>query len=69
MSQLQHKNQNQNFISSFLFQLIKKPRWHFRFSNYVNIVNVLVSNKSFSSYLYDDYRIKPSQVILPKTSK
>ena len=31
MSQLQYRNENQNFISNFVFQFIKKTKWHFRY--------------------------------------
>ena len=32
MSQLQHRNENQNFISNFVLQFIKKTKWHFRYT-------------------------------------
>ena len=33
-SQLQYKNENQNFISNFIFQFIKKPKWHFGYTEW-----------------------------------
>ena len=33
MSQLQYRNGSQNFISNFVFQFIKKMKWHFRDPN------------------------------------
>ena len=35
MSQLQYRNENQNFISSFIFQFIKekKTKWHFGYTD------------------------------------
>ena len=33
MSQLQHRNENQNFISNFVLQFIKKTKWHFRYTD------------------------------------
>ena len=29
LSQLQYRNENQNFFSNFIFQFIKKTKWHF----------------------------------------
>ena len=35
MFQLQYRNENQNFISNFVFQFIKKKtKWHFRYTDY-----------------------------------
>ena len=33
MSQLQYRNENQNFLSNFVFQFIKKMKWHFRYKD------------------------------------
>ena len=33
MSQLQYRNENQNFIPNFVFQFIKKTKWHFRYTD------------------------------------
>ena len=33
MSQLQYRNENQNFLSNFVFQFIKKMKWRFRFTD------------------------------------
>ena len=34
MSRFQHRNKNQNFVSNFVFQIIKKKKWHFRYTDY-----------------------------------
>ena len=34
MSQLQYRNKNQNFISNFVFQFIKKAKWHFGYMGF-----------------------------------
>ena len=34
LSQLQYRNENQNFISNFIFQFIKKSKWHFGCTDY-----------------------------------
>ena len=33
MSQLQYRNENQNFVSNFVFQFIKKMKWHFGYTD------------------------------------
>ena len=33
MSQLQYSNENENFISNFVFQFTKKMKWHFRYAD------------------------------------
>ena len=33
LSQLQYRNENQNFISNFIFQFIKKTKWHLGYKN------------------------------------
>ena len=33
LSQFQYRNENQNFISNFIFQFIKKTKWHFGFTD------------------------------------
>ena len=33
MSQFQCRNKNQNFISNFIFQFIKKTKWHFGYTD------------------------------------
>ena len=33
MSQLQHRNENQNVISNFAFQFTIKTKWHFRYTD------------------------------------
>ena len=33
MSQFQYRNKNQNFISNFVFQFIKKTKWHFGYTD------------------------------------
>ena len=32
MTQLQYRNENQNFISNFVFQFIKKTKWSLRYA-------------------------------------
>ena len=39
MSQLQIRNKNQNFISNLVFQFIKKMKWHFRFTDSIQLKN------------------------------
>ena len=34
MSQLQYRNENQNFISNFVFKFIKKMKWHLRYTDF-----------------------------------
>ena len=33
MTQLQYRNENQNFISNFVFQFIKKTKWSLRYTD------------------------------------
>ena len=33
MSQLQYTNESQNLLSNFVFQFIKKIKWHFRYKD------------------------------------
>ena len=33
LSQFQYRNENQNFISNFIFQFIKKTKWHFGYTD------------------------------------
>ena len=33
LSQLQYRNENQNFLSNFIFQFIKKTKRHFRYTD------------------------------------
>ena len=33
LSQLQYRNENQNVISNFIFQFIKKAKWHFGYTD------------------------------------
>ena len=33
MSQLQYRNENQNFISNFVFRFIEKTKWHFWYTD------------------------------------
>ena len=33
MTQLQYRNENQNFISNFVFQFIKKTKWSLRYAD------------------------------------
>ena len=33
MSQLLYREENQNFVSNFVFQFIKKTKWHFRYTD------------------------------------
>ena len=45
MSQLQYRNKNQNFLSNFVFQFIKKKmKWHFRYTDLCCIVDFLWTN-------------------------
>ena len=40
LSKLQYRNKNQNYISNFIFQFIKKKnktKWHFGNTDYVNL--------------------------------
>ena len=34
MSQLQYRNENQNYLSNFIFQFIKKTKWHFGYTDW-----------------------------------
>ena len=51
MSQLQFRKENQNFISNFLFQFIKKMKWHFGYTD-----SRASSNRAFhSDFALDKY--------------
>ena len=41
LSQLQYRNENENFISNFIFQLIKKTKWHFGYTDSLHYLLLL----------------------------
>ena len=51
MFQLQHRNKNQNFISNFVLQFMKKTKWYLKYTDYkliLSSVNLhIIQNSSF----------------------
>ena len=41
MSQSQYRNKNQDFISNFVFQFIKKTKWHFGYTDSLRLARVV----------------------------
>ena len=37
LSELQYWNENQNYISNFIFQLMKKTKWHFGYTDLAHL--------------------------------
>ena len=67
MSQLQYRNENQNFISNFVFQFIKKAKWHtdlgtriFTYNSRMLIIlfstGLYIYKSAFSSYFFSKTR-------------
>ena len=46
LSQLHYRNENLNFISNFIFQFIKKTKWHVGYTDLVNYGGELTENIS-----------------------
>ena len=42
VSKFQYRNKNQNFISNFVFQFIKKTKWHFGYTDFTPFMLPLI---------------------------
>ena len=57
MSQLQYRNENQNFISNFVFQFIKKAKWHFSYTDLPYRTYRRLINQFMKCYLNHEIRL------------